>query len=125
MFITFLFLIKNMEIIKEYEYLIDGKKVSIKRAYNVKGTKISKKNELDEYFKNNAEIIKSSKKLNNILEDYNNKHKNKISFSMLYQKYKAVFGTRKSQKNIIKNDDKVNDNVDDNIDECVEQPTNN
>ena len=86
-----------MEVVKEYEYERDGRNVCIRRAYNVKGTKHAKQCELDEYFKNNAETIKSCKKLNTILEDYNSKHNNKISFSMLYQKYKTVFGNRKTQ----------------------------
>ena len=86
----------KMEVVKEYEYERDGRKVCIRRAYNVKGTKHAKQCELDEYFKNNAETIKSCKKLNTILEDYNSKHNNKISFSMLYQKYKTVFGNRKT-----------------------------
>ena len=87
----------KMEVVKEYEYERDGRKVCIRRAYNVKGTKHTKQCELDEYFKNNAETIKSCKKLNNVLDDYNNKHDNKISFSMLYQKYKTIFGPRKNQ----------------------------
>ena len=100
-----------MEVRKEYEYIRkDGRKVSIKRAYNIKGTKSAKKNELDEYFKNNAEVIKASKNLNGILTDYNNNHDIKISFSMLYQKYKAVFGTRKSQHAQQNNDKTDNDN---------------
>ena len=86
-----------MEVRKEYEYMKDGKKVCIRRTYIVKGVRSTKKSELDEYFKNNAEIIKSSKNLNNILSDYNDNHDIKISFSMLYQKYKGVFGTRKNQ----------------------------
>lgn len=88
-----------MEVVREYEYLKDGKKVCIKRTYNIKGTRTAKKNELDEYFKHNAESIKASKTINKILDDYNGKHDNKISFSMMYQKYKAIFGTRKSQNN--------------------------
>lgn len=88
-----------MEVNKEYEYIRrDGRKVCIRRTYNIKGTKAVKKNELDEYFKNNAESIKGSKNLSGVLDDYNSNHDIKISFSMLYQKYKAVFGTRKSQR---------------------------
>ena len=93
-----------MEVIREYNYLRDGRKVCIKRAYNIKGIREAKKNELDEYFKQNAESIKASKNINNILDDYNGKHVNKISFSMMYQKYKAIFGTRKSQKHPDTND---------------------
>ena len=87
-----------MNVEKEYEYMKGNNKVCVKRKYKIKGIYELKKNELDEYFKNNAETIKSSKNLNGILADYNSKHENTISFSMLYQKYKAVFGTRKSQK---------------------------
>ena len=86
-----------MEVKKEYEYIKNGKKVCIRRTYTVKGVRSIKQNELDEYFKNNAEIIKSSKNLNNVLSDYNDNHDIKISFSMLYQKYKGVLGTRKNQ----------------------------
>ena len=101
-----------MEVQKEYEYIKnDGKKVCIRRTYNIKGTKAAKKNELDEYFKHNGEDIRASKNLNGILEDYNNNHNIKISFSMLYQKYKAVFGTRKSQR---KNTKDINSNDDNN-----------
>ena len=84
-----------MEVVKEYNYEKDGKTVCIKRSYTVKGTKGKKINELDEYFTKNADSIKASKKLKDVLETYNNEHENKISFSMLYQKYKTMFGNRR------------------------------
>ena len=98
-----------MEVKKEYEYMKDGRKVCIRRSYKVKGLRTTKKEELDEYFKNNAESIKASKKIDDILTDYNNSHDNKISFSMMYQKYKAIFGTRKSQITSSEDDEKVDD----------------
>ena len=84
-----------MEVVKQYNYEKDGKTVVIKRSYTVKGTKGKKINELDEYFTKNADSIKNSKKLKDVLDVYNSKHDNKISFSMLYQKYKTVFGNRR------------------------------
>ena len=84
-----------MEVVKEYNYKINGRNVCIKRNYTVKGIRSKKINELDEYFKNNYEAVKESKKLKDVFESYNNAHDDKISFSMLYQKYISVFGRRK------------------------------
>ena len=91
---------------KEYTYQINGRKVIIKRKYKINGTRNKKSEELKEYFKNNAEAIKSNKKLNEVLETYNKLHDNKISYSMLYQYYKSLFGFRKPKKETKKNKDK-------------------
>ena len=88
-----------MEIQKEYNYLKDGKKVCIRRKYKINGVRSAKKNELDEYFKNNTETIKNSKILKDVLDDYNNEHDHKISYSMFYQKYKTIFGLRNTHNN--------------------------
>ena len=85
-----------MEVEKVYNYLKDGKKVSIRRRYTKTGIRNIKRNELDEYFKNNADVIKESKTLDKILETYNNEHDNKISYSMFYNEYKTIFGFRKN-----------------------------
>ena len=94
-----------MEVYKEYEYVKDGKTVLIKRKYNIKGINSIKQNELNEYFKNNADDIRSNKKIREVLNDYNNTHKNKISYSMLYNKYKSLFGMRKNNIQSKENDE--------------------
>lgn len=85
-----------MEVQKDYTYLRDGKKVCIRRKWTNKGTRHIQNDELDEYFKNNADDIKNSKRLQEVLETYNSTHDNKISLSLLYKKYKTVFGLRKN-----------------------------
>ena len=90
-----------MEVIKEYNYEKNGKNVCIKRSYTIKGTKGKKISDLDAYFTKNADTIKSSKKLRDVLASYNDEHEDKISFSMLYQKYKTVFGSRRQNKAVM------------------------
>ena len=84
-----------MEVYKEYEYIKDGKTIRIKRSYKIKGTRAKKQSELDEYFKNNAEDIRTSKKLTEVLVDYNQTHKHKICYSTLLNKYHSLFGMRR------------------------------
>ena len=83
---------------KEYKYLRNNKPVVIRRSYEKKGLIELKQQELEEYFKNNAERIKSDKSLRNVFESYNETHQNKISYSMFYQKYVSVFGSRRPQR---------------------------
>lgn len=83
---------------KEYKYLRNNKPVVIRRSYEKKGIIELKQQELEEYFKNNAERIKSDKSLRNVFESYNEIHQNKISYSMFYQKYVSVFGSRRPQR---------------------------
>ena len=85
-----------MEVVKEYTYNKNGKPVTIKRKYTIKGDRITKQNELDEYFKNHAEEIRNGKKLTDVVTDYNNTHELQVSYSMFYQKYKNCFGFRKN-----------------------------
>ena len=87
-----------MEVYKEYEYVKNGKTIRIKRKYEIKGIRAIKQNELDEYFKNNAENMRQHRKLKDVLTDYNNSHDNKISYSMLYTKYKTLFGKCKKHE---------------------------
>lgn len=93
------FYFHKMEIQKEYNYLKDGKKVCIRRKYKINGVRSAKRNELDEYFKNNTETIKNSKILKDLLDEYNDEHEHKISYSMFYQKYKTIFGLRNAHNN--------------------------
>ena len=90
-----------MEVQKTYDYIRNGKHVHVKRSYVVKGTVGTKQSELEEYFKNHADTIRSKGKLSKVLEDYNESHSNKISYSMLYNKYVAMFGQRRKQKSKI------------------------
>ena len=94
-----------MEVNKTYDYVRKGKIVHVKRKYVVKGTVGTKQNELDTYFNNHADTIRSNVKLSKVLEDYNDTHTNKISYSMLYNKYVATFGPRRQNK--IKDDTKT------------------
>lgn len=84
---------------REYKYNKNGKTVTIKREYTVKGDRKIKSSELDKYFKDNIEILTGNKKLKDIVEEYNNNHSSHVSYSMFYQKYKNVFGFRKNHKN--------------------------
>ena len=89
---------------KEYKYVKNGKSFVVKRKYAVKGDRVIKNNELDNYFKDNVDKLSSKKmKLKDIVEDYNNNHDSKVSYSMFYQKYKNVFGFRKNHKNKTEN----------------------
>ena len=101
-----------MEVVKEYNYNINGRNVVIKRHYAVKGNRAKKICELEEYFKNNYERVRDIKKLRDVYESYNNEHEDKISFSMLYQKYISVFGRRKKQT--IKTDNNAVNKTDNN-----------
>lgn len=90
---------------KEYKYNKNGKTVVVKRKYTVKGDRIIKNSELDNYFKDNVDVLTGKKKLKDIVEEYNNTHSSHVSYSMFYQKYKNVFGFRKNHK------DKAEDNL--------------
>ena len=75
----------------------NGKEYTIKRRYTVRADRIVKNDELDEYFKNNADTLKSNKKLKDIVDEYNNNH-SKVSYAKFYLKYKSIFGYRKNRK---------------------------
>ncbi len=94
-----------MEVCKEYKYVKNGKVIRIKRKYEVKGVRSIKQSELEEYFKNNADDIRTNKKLVEVLADYNNTHENKISYSMLYTKYKSLFGCLKKHNSPVNSDE--------------------
>ena len=94
---------------REYKYIKNGKTVVVKRKYTIKGDRIIKNSELDNYFKDNVEVLTSKKKLKDIVEEYNNTHSSHVSYSMFYQKYKNVFGFRKNHKDKpeIKQEEKI------------------
>lgn len=83
---------------REYKYNKNGKTVVVKRKYTVTGDRIIKNSELDNYFKDNVEVLTSKKKLKDIVEEYNKTHSPHVSYSMFYRKYKNVFGFRKNHK---------------------------
>ena len=88
------------EILKEYEYTNkDGKSVKIKRKYTIEGSSKRKQKELDEFFSNNADRINTNTKIKALLDEYNDSHEMKISYSMFYTKYKKVFGTKRERRN--------------------------
>ena len=82
---------------KQYEYERNGHKLIIKRNYTIKGVIAAKQKELDDYFKEHDEELKTNTKS---LQKLYNEHKqnwiNNISFSMFYQKYKSIYGLRRS-----------------------------
>ena len=87
----------SIEVAKNYQYIKNGTKITIKRKYQIKGTKNAKHEEVAEYFKNNLEHIKNSTcRLNDLLDEYNQEHEKKISYSMFYQNYKNILGFRKN-----------------------------
>ena len=84
---------------REYTYIKNGKTIVVKRKYAVKGDRVIKNSELDNYFKDNVdELTSRKKKLKDIVEEYNNSHSAHVSYSKFYQKYKDVFGFRKNHK---------------------------
>ena len=82
---------------KQYKYSKNGKDIIIKRKYTIKTARIIQNNELDQYFKDNQEELRSKKKLKDIVEEYNKNH-SKVSYAKFYLKYKNVFGYRKNRK---------------------------
>ena len=73
------------EVLKEYEYTNkDGKSVKIKRKYTIEGSSKRKQKELDEFFSNNADRINTNTKIKALLDEYNDSHEMKISYSMFY-----------------------------------------
>ena len=83
---------------KQYVYEKNGKRITIKRKYVNKQNRTLKNNELDEFFKNNAEDLKSRIPLQTILDAYNNNHA-PVSYAKFYSKFKTVFGYRKNHRN--------------------------
>ena len=94
------------EVMKEYEYTNkNGKSVSIKRKYTIDGASNKRKQrELDEFFAKNADRFTDNVKIKALLNEYNESHEIKISYSMFYTKYRKLFGTKRERRN------KTNDN---------------
>ena len=107
------------EVMKEYEYTNkNGKSVSIKRKYTIDGASNKRKQkELDEFFAKNADRFTDNVKIKALLNEYNESHEIKISYSMFYTKYRKLFGTKRERRN--KADDKTK--VDDKIEEPEEE----
>ena len=110
------------EVMKEYEYKNkNGKSVNIKRKYTIDGASNKRKQrELDEFFAKNADRFTDNVKIKALLQEYNESHENKISYSMFYTKYRKLFGTKRERRN--KADDKTK--VDDKIEEPEEDEIN-
>ena len=104
---------------KQYVYEKNGKRITIKRKYVNKQNRTLKNNELDEFFKNNAEDLKSRKTLKTILDPYNNNHA-PVSYAKFYSKFKTVFGYRKNHKNHQTQNVRQNENLTTNQNETNE-----
>jgi len=89
------------EVMKEYEYKNkNGKSVNIKRKYTIDGASNKRKQkELDEFFRENADRFTDNVKIKALLNEYNESHDVKISYSMFYTKYKKLFGTKRERRN--------------------------
>ena len=119
------------EVMKEYEYTNkNGKSVSIKRKYTIDGASNKRKQkELDEFFAKNADRFTDNVKIKALLNEYNESHDVKISYSMFYTKYKKLFGTKRERRNKT-NDNKEEEEIeeeieitDDKINEEIEDGT--
>ena len=99
------------EVMKEYEYKNkNGKSVNIKRKYTIDGASNKRKQrELDEFFAKNADRFTDNVKIKALLNEYNESHDVKISYSMFYTKYRKLFGTKRERRN------KTNDNKEEEI----------
>lgn len=105
---------------KEYVYEKNGRKITIKRKYVNKQNRSFKNNELDEFFKNNTEELKSrSRTLQTILDAYNNNHA-PVSYAKFYSKFKTVFGYRKNHRNQQTQNQTQNENLTTNQNETNE-----
>jgi len=89
------------EVMKEYEYKNkNGKSVNIKRKYTIDGASNKRKQrELDEFFRENADRFTDNVKIKALLNEYNESHDVKISYSMFYTKYRKLFGTKRERRN--------------------------
>ena len=89
------------EVMKEYEYKNkNGKSVNIKRKYTIDGASNKRKQkELDEFFAKNADRFTDDVKIKALLNEYNDSHDVKISYSMFYTKYRKLFGTKRERRN--------------------------
>lgn len=82
--------------LKKYEYERNGKKLIIKRKYINKGLIAAKQKEINDYFKEHDEELKTkTKSLQKIYNEHKQNWINNISFSMFYQKYKSIYGLRR------------------------------
>lgn len=82
---------------KQYKYSKNGKEIVVKRKYTIKTARLIQNDELDQYFRDNEDELRSKKKLKDIVEEYNKNH-SKVSYAKFYVKYKNVFGYRKNRK---------------------------
>ena len=96
------------EVMKEYEYKNkNGKSVNIKRKYTIDGASNKRKQkELDEFFAKNADRFTDDVKIKALLNEYNDSHDVKISYSMFYTKYRKLFGTKRERRNKTEVDNK-------------------
>ena len=119
------------EVMKKYEYKNkNGKSVNIKRKYTIDGASNKRKQkELDEFFRENADRFTDNVKIKALLNEYNESHDVKISYSMFYTKYRKLFGTKRERRNKT-NDNKEEEEIeeeieitDDKINEEIEDGT--
>ena len=80
---------------KVYTYERNGKTISIKRKWTNIGEKQLKQQELNDYFKNIAELD-NTKSIQTLFKEYNNNHEHKISYSMFYKRYAEHFGPKRA-----------------------------
>ena len=82
---------------KEYNYIINGKPVIIRRKWTVQTEPKIRNDELDQYIKEHEEDIKNAKSLRIIYEQYNNEHETKIKYGKLYSRCVKAIGHRYKQ----------------------------
>ena len=82
---------------KEYNYIINGKPVIIRRKWTVQTEPKIRNDELDQYIKEHEGDIKNAKSLRIKYEQYNNEHETKIKYDKLYSRCVKAIGHRYKQ----------------------------
>ena len=101
---------------RTYTYERNGKLVVVKRSWRNNETLTTRRNTLNDYFKNNKDDIQKMKNYITVFNDYNNKNpQHKVSYSTIVNKIHKVFGY-KNKHDIVNNGDNQQVNTNDSID---------
>lgn len=74
-----------------------GKEKKIYREWKVSSAKQQRNQEINDYFRDNAERIRGMKNIKQVMRDFNETHDTQASYNIIYKKYTSIFNTRKSR----------------------------
>ena len=79
--------------VKTYTYNRNGKTITVKRKWKVDGDKFAKRQQLDQWFENEANIDPQKSSVVSWM-DYRNHHDLDISYEMFYKEYVQKYGQK-------------------------------